>query len=85
MMWDSCRIWEQKNAELPDGVPNHIYNFPEKCGMYHVSFLLHQLINQQWGILQSNIKKIFIGVRQSKMKRLTQARDDKTGGLQVLS
>ena len=38
-MWNSHRIWEQKNTLLPNGVPNHIYNFPEKyglveCGMY---------------------------------------------------
>ena len=38
-MW----IWEQKNTLLPDGVPNHIYNFPEKyglvdCGMYSIAY-----------------------------------------------
>lgn len=44
--WNSHRIREQKNTVLPDGVPNHIYNFPEKyglneCGMLcHLSFLL---------------------------------------------
>ena len=43
-MWNSHRIREQRNTVLPDGVPNHIYNFPGKyglneCGMYNFSFL----------------------------------------------
>jgi hypothetical protein len=42
-MWNSHRIREQKNTLLPDGVPNHIYNFPEKyglvdCGMYCITY-----------------------------------------------
>ena len=30
VVWNSHRIREQKNTFLPDGVPNHIYSFPEK-------------------------------------------------------
>ena len=32
-MWNSHRIRHQKDTLLPDGVPNHIYNFPEKYGL----------------------------------------------------
>ena len=37
-VWNSHRIRSQKNNYLPDGVPNHIFSFPEKynlqeCGM----------------------------------------------------
>ena len=32
-MWNNHRIRGQKNTFLPDGVPNHIYNFPEKYGL----------------------------------------------------
>ena len=39
MIWNSHRIREQKETELPAGVPNHIYGFPENyqledCGVY---------------------------------------------------
>lgn len=38
-LWNSHRIRCQKNTYLPDGVPNHIYDFPdqyglEDCGMF---------------------------------------------------
>lgn len=38
VVWNSHRIRAQKDTFLPDGVPNHIYNFPdqyglEECGM----------------------------------------------------
>ena len=38
VVWNSHRIRAQKNTFLPDGIPNHIYNFPdqyglEECGM----------------------------------------------------
>ena len=32
-MWNSHRIRAQKNTVLPDGVPNHIHDFPEKYGL----------------------------------------------------
>lgn len=40
-VWNTHRIRAQKDALLPNGVPNHIYNFPEKydleeCGKYTV-------------------------------------------------
>lgn len=36
-IWNNHRGRKQKNKELPDGIPEHIYNFPEhygaaKCG-----------------------------------------------------
>ena len=33
VVWNSHRIREQKNTFLPDGVPNHIYSFPDKYGL----------------------------------------------------
>ena len=40
-LWNAHRIHAQKDTLLPDGVPNHIYNFPEEyslqeCGMCHI-------------------------------------------------
>ena len=40
-LWNAHRIRAQKNTLLPDGVPNHIYDFPEEyslqeCGMCHI-------------------------------------------------
>lgn len=32
-VWNSHRIRTQKNTVLPDGVPDHIYNFPEEYGL----------------------------------------------------
>ena len=32
-IWNTHRIRAQKNTVLPDGVPNHIYNFPECYGL----------------------------------------------------
>lgn len=40
VVWNAHRIREQRNTFLPDGVPNHIYSFPDKygleeCGKHH--------------------------------------------------
>ena len=45
-VWNSHRIRAQKDTRLPDGVPNHIYAFPEEygledCGMYKSSTQLY--------------------------------------------
>ena len=32
-LWNSHRIRKQKDVVLPDGVPNHIYDFPEEYGL----------------------------------------------------
>ena len=31
-VWNSHRVRSQKNAQMPKGVPNHLYAFPENCG-----------------------------------------------------
>ena len=41
-MWNTHRIRAQKNTNLPDGVPNHIYSFPELYeledkGAFHIN------------------------------------------------
>ena len=37
VIWNTHRIREQKETSLPDGVPNHIYSFPEKYGLEECS------------------------------------------------
>ena len=42
-VWNTHRIRCQKETLLPDGVPDHLYNFPEKyglenCGKHEVPF-----------------------------------------------
>ena len=32
-VWNAHRIHAQKNTNLPAGVPNHIYSFPEEYGL----------------------------------------------------
>ena len=32
-IWNTHRIRKQPDTLLPDGVPNHIYNFPEEYGL----------------------------------------------------
>ena len=39
VVWNSHRIRHQKDTYMPDGVPNHIYDFPmqyglEQCGKF---------------------------------------------------
>ena len=51
-IWNSHRIWAQKDTQLPNGVPNHIYDFPEKYGLQdegNINFLSMGCI----GFLQS--------------------------------
>ena len=45
VVWNCHRICEQRYSFLPDGVPNHIYSFPDKygledCGRYLCNFFL---------------------------------------------
>ena len=45
VVWNCHRIREQRDTFLPDGVPNHIYSFPDKygledCGRYLCNFFL---------------------------------------------
>lgn len=40
VVWNTHRIRAQKDSNLPSGVPDHIYNFPqeynlEECGIYY--------------------------------------------------
>ena len=32
-VWNTHRIRAQKDTILPDGIPNHIYSFPEQYGL----------------------------------------------------
>jgi hypothetical protein len=33
VVWNTHRIRAQKDTYLPNGVPNHMYSFPEKYGL----------------------------------------------------
>ena len=52
-IWNTYRIRQQKDTELPNGVPNHIYAFQEEygfadCGKYNTirsSFYLTDTIS----------------------------------------
>ena len=33
IVWNNHRIRQQKDTELPSGIPNHIFDFPEEYGM----------------------------------------------------
>ena len=40
-IWNSHRVRSQKNPQMPKGIPNHLYSFPEnygaeECGMINV-------------------------------------------------
>ena len=48
VVWNSHRIREQRNTLLPDGIPNHIYDFPEQynledCGKADCTILLFEI------------------------------------------
>ena len=48
VVWNTHRIREQRNTYLPDGIPNHIYSFPEKygleeCGMIQSTYIIYTL------------------------------------------
>lgn len=45
-VWNSHRVRCQKNAQLPKGIPNHIYNFPEEYNAQE-----HGTISQSYLIL----------------------------------
>ena len=40
-IWNSHRIRHQRNTYLPDGVPDHIYNFPESYDLQECGMVLH--------------------------------------------
>ena len=39
-VWNTHRIRHQKDTYLPDGVPNHVYEFPEEYGLEECGKLL---------------------------------------------
>jgi hypothetical protein len=41
-VWNSHRIRAQKDTRLPDGVPNHIYAFPEEYGLEECGMCKHK-------------------------------------------
>ena len=64
VVWNTHRIREQKNTFLPDGVPNHIYNFPEQYGLEQcgMSFCLFVCFTRFLVFQYNNKKNIFLEV-----------------------
>ena len=47
-IWNCHRIRHQKDVNLPNGVPDHIYNFPEEynleeCGTVLEFYIIHYI------------------------------------------
>ena len=45
-IWNSHRVKSQKDAQVPKGIPNHLYSFPrqygaEDCGMKTLKLIYH--------------------------------------------
>ena len=41
VVWNSHKIRTQKDTALPDGIPDHIYNFPETYGLEECGMTVH--------------------------------------------
>ena len=39
-VWNSQWIWVQKDTQVPNGAPNHIYDFPEKYDLQNKSNII---------------------------------------------
>ena len=48
VVWNSHRIRFQRDTVLPDGIPDHMFNFPEKYGLEECSmyFIISKNVNQ---------------------------------------
>ena len=47
VVWNAHRIQTQKDTLLPDGVPDHIHDFPEEYGLQECGKCNEKLIKQQ--------------------------------------
>ena len=56
IVWNSHRIRHQKDTLLPDGVPDHIYNFPQEYGLEECGKNSHFIPNYK---LFFNIPAVF--------------------------
>ncbi len=41
-IWNSHRVRSQKEAQMPKGIPNHLYSFPESYGAEECGMLTSQ-------------------------------------------
>lgn len=41
VVWNSHKIRTQKDTALPDGIPDHIYSFPETYGLEECGMTVH--------------------------------------------
>ena len=62
-VWNSHRVRHQRDTQLPKGIPNHLYSFPEQygaedCGKYNVTSIQYRqksLYDRCGGVLMSFI------------------------------
>jgi hypothetical protein len=45
VVWNTHQIREQRNTLLPDGIPNHVYDFPEQYGLEDCGTVLFRFYN----------------------------------------
>ena len=57
------RIRQQRDTELPNGVPNHIYAFPEECGFADCGkFTKIDIALNRYNVCQNNLSNSLIMV-----------------------
>ena len=67
-LWNSHRIRRQKDVNLPTGVPNHIYSFPQKYGLHEFGFdVTDQEIDEAFAAADLEVKDDFIGPEHRQM------------------
>ena len=59
-IWNTHRIQKQTEAFLPDGVPNHVFEFPEKydpvdCGQFSLFNVFFLIIYHSIGLFQQKL------------------------------
>ena len=81
VVWNCHRIREQRDTFLPDGVPNHIYSFPDKygledCGRYLCNFFLPGFY--LWSVSGFQVKtgSRAVGIQESNIGKVVKRYDN---------
>ena len=43
-LWNTHRVRKQKDAQLPKGIPDHLYSFPEQYGSEECGKVIHGIL-----------------------------------------
>ena len=79
-VWNSHRIRAQKDTILPDGVPNHIYSFPEQyglqdCGMHSICTIKYSVLKPMQPTNNVQHFKPFLTCKCNYSKKLVEFTD----------